>query len=108
MEDEKCDSCRLDAQEITKEELDFMLSSLKEWVVFEDNEVKKIKRVYKFKDFVSAIKFSNKVGDLAENYNHHPAILTEWGKVTITWWSHGIEGLTIKDLDLAGGCDNLL
>jgi 4a-hydroxytetrahydrobiopterin dehydratase len=103
----ECESCRIDTQEITKEELAYMLPNRKHWILLEENGIKKIQRVYNFEDFGKAIKFTNKVSDLAEKHNHHPAIITEWGKVTITWWSHGIENLTIKDLDMAEGCDNL-
>jgi len=51
--------------------------------------------------------FSNQVGDLAEAAGHHPAILTEWGKVTVTWWSHSIKGLHKNDLIMAARCDEL-
>ena len=107
MKDTKCDSCRIDAEKITQEEQDYMMSALTEWTIFTEEGMKKAQRTYPFKDFKQAISFSNKVGDLSEKHNHHPAILTEWGKVTVTWWSHGIGGLTLKDLDMAGGCDNL-
>jgi 4a-hydroxytetrahydrobiopterin dehydratase len=107
MKDTKCASCELDAEKITQEEQDYMMSVLTDWTIITDEAMKKVQRVYSFKDFKQAISFSNKVGDLAEKHNHHPAILTEWGKVTVTWWSHGIGALTLKDLDMAGGCDNL-
>lgn len=107
MEDKKCKSCELDASEITQEEEEYMMSSLKEWRIIENDGIKKAQRIFLFNDFKEAISFTNKVGVLAEKHNHHPEILTEWGKVTVTWWSHGIKGLTLKDLDMAGGCDKL-
>ncbi|RYZ79057.1 MAG: 4a-hydroxytetrahydrobiopterin dehydratase, partial [Moraxellaceae bacterium] len=45
--------------------------------------------------------FTNTIGELAENFNHHPALLTEWGKVTVTWWTHKIKGLHENDLIMA-------
>lgn len=107
METKECEACRTDATKITKDELDFMMKSLTNWRVFNDEGMDKVERVYEFTNFEKALDFTNKVGQLAEKHNHHPALLTEWGKVTVTWWSHGVGGLTLKDLDMAGGCDNL-
>ena len=45
---------------------------------------KKLERAFTFRDFAQALAFSNKVGEMAESEGHHPAILTEWGKVTVT------------------------
>mgnify|MGYP003682647611 CR=1 FL=1 len=103
----KCDACELDASEITQDEESYMMSSLKDWTIIKDHGIKKAQRLFVFKNFQKAIAFTNEIAQLAEKYNHHPAILTEWGKVTITWWSHGIAGLTLKDLDMAGGCDKI-
>ena len=44
----------------------------------------------------NALSFANKIADLAEKEDHHPEILIEWGKVTVTWWSHKIKGLAQK------------
>lgn len=51
-------------------------------------------RTYKFKDFTSAQAFANKLGALAETEGHHPAIMVEWGRVTVWWWSHAINGVS--------------
>lgn len=51
-------------------------------------------RTYKFKDFTSAQAFANKLGALAEAEGHHPAIMVEWGRVTVWWWSHAINGVS--------------
>jgi 4a-hydroxytetrahydrobiopterin dehydratase len=52
--------------------------------------------------------FTNRVGELAEAAGHHPALLTEWGKLTVTWWSHKIKGLHRNDFILAARTDELL
>ena len=52
--------------------------------------------------------FSNRVGDIAEAAGHHPAILTEWGKVMVTWWTHKIKGLHKNDLIMAARTDEVL
>jgi 4a-hydroxytetrahydrobiopterin dehydratase len=66
-----------------------------------------LERVYKFKNFKQAIAFTNKVGDMAEDEGHHPGLLTEWGKVTVTWWSHSIKGLHKNDFICAAKTDDV-
>jgi 4a-hydroxytetrahydrobiopterin dehydratase len=69
--------------------------------------IKRLERTFKFKNFVQALAFTNKVGELAEAEGHHPAILTEWGKVTVTWWTHKIRGLHRNDFVMAAKTDRL-
>ena len=64
-------------------------------------------REYKFKNFASAMHFSNEVAELAEMHNHHPLIMTEWGKVTLHWWTHTAKGIAALDLKLANLCNTL-
>ncbi len=71
------------------------------WEVVEVDGGKRLEREFAFRDFVSAMAFSVQVGMLAEQAGHHPAILTEWGRVTVTWWSHSLGGLGEKDFEMA-------
>jgi len=66
-----------------------------------------LSREFGFRNFAEAIAFSNRVGDIAEDEGHHPAILTEWGKVTVTWWTHKIGGLHKNDLIMAARTDKV-
>ena len=59
-----------------------------EWEVKEVDGEKRLERIFKFKNFAEAIQFTDKVGIYAEEQDHHPLIVTEWGKVTIQWWTH--------------------
>ena len=56
-----------------------------------------LKKLFAFKNFVDALAFTNRVGAIAEEQNHHPDILLTWGKVTVTIWTHKIDGLTESD-----------
>lgn len=103
----KCDSCSVDAAPVSQDEIEMMKPSLPHWDVVEREEVNMILKSFTFKDFSQALIFTNKVGMLAEKYNHHPEIITSWGNVTVTWWSHGIKGLTLRDLDLAAATEEL-
>lgn len=64
-------------------------------------------RTYGFNNFTEAMSFSNRVAALAEEENHHPAIVTEWGKVTVSWWSHIIKGLHLNDFVMAAKTEEL-
>ena len=59
-------------------------------------------------DFAQALEFTKKVGELAEEDAHHPALLTEWGRTTVTWWTHKIKGLHRNDFIMAAKTDKLL
>jgi 4a-hydroxytetrahydrobiopterin dehydratase len=103
-----CDACRVDASRVTSEEQNQFMGELPEWSVVCENDINKLRRSFKFPNFVSALAFTNKVGALAEEYGHHPDILTEWGKTTVTWWSHKIKGLHQLDFALAKKTQELL
>ena len=60
-----------------------------------------LEREYKFDNFRTALDFTNKVGELAEQQNHHPDIYLAWGKVKLTLWTHKIDGLTESDFVFA-------
>ena len=78
-----------------------------EWNVIEVGGIKQLERKFKFKDFVEGIAFTNTVGELAETENHHPSLLTEWGAVTVTWWTHTVKGLHRNDFIMAARTDDL-
>ena len=75
------------------------------WQVVVVDGVMQLMREFAFRNFAQAMAFSNRVGDISEAEDHHPAILTEWGKVTVTWWTHTIRGLHNNDLVLAARTD---
>lgn len=78
-----------------------------EWDVISVDGVQQLKRAYNFSDFKTAIAFTNHVGELAEAAQHHPALLTEWGKVTVTWWTHALNGLHRNDFIMAAKTDTV-
>jgi 4a-hydroxytetrahydrobiopterin dehydratase len=64
-------------------------------------------RANHFPNFTEALAFTNRVGALAEADGHHPALLTEWGRVTVTWQTHKIRGLHLNDFIMAAKTDEL-
>jgi 4a-hydroxytetrahydrobiopterin dehydratase len=61
----------------------------------------RIERSFRFHDFSAALEFTNRIGALAEKEGHHPAILTEWARVTVSWWTHKIRGMHRNDFIMA-------
>ena len=103
-----CEVCRLGTPLATRQEIAEYMSQLAGWQILEVAGVNHLQKVYSFKNFAQALKFTNQVGAIAEAENHHPAILTEWGKVTVTWWTHKIAGLHANDFIMAAKTDDLL
>ncbi len=103
----KCIACRGGEPTLTDEEIARLLSQVPDWQVVEQDGIKRLERRFKCRNFVQALAFTNKVGELAEAEGHHPAILTEWGKVTVTWWTHKIKGLHQNDFIAAAKTDQL-
>ena len=103
----KCVPCRGGVPTLTDEEVAGLLPQVPEWAVVEREGIKRIERVFKTRNFAEALAFTNKVGALAEEEGHHPAILTEWGKVTVTLWTHAIKGLHQNDFIMAAKINKL-
>lgn len=104
---ERCVACRPDSPPLTEQELAELMPLLPEWQRVEREGIPRLERVYRFKNFREALAFANRVGELAEAEDHHPALLVEWGRTTITWWTHKIKGLHRNDLIMAAKCDAL-
>lgn len=102
-----CDACRADAPQVSASELAELIRQIPDWNVEVRDGVMQLEKAFAFPDFRSALAFSNAVGELAEAEGHHPALLTEWGKVTVTWWTHKIGGLHRNDFIMAARTDRL-
>lgn len=105
--DMRCVPCRGDEPVVTDAQIIEMNPQIPEWEVIEVDGIKRLRRVFKFKNFVQALEFTNQVGEIAEEQDHHPTLKTEWGKVTITWWTHAIRGLHQNDFIMAAKTDEL-
>lgn len=84
-----------------------LLSELPQWEISRRDTVKQLVRVFKWRNFAEALAFANEVATLAEESNHHPAVLIEWGKATVSWWTHSLGGLHKNDFIMAARCDLL-
>ena len=103
----KCTACRGDEPTLTDPEIEQLRPQVPDWRVLEREGVKRLERAFRFDDFAQALTFTNRVGAQAEEEGHHPALLTEWAKVTVTWWTHKIGGLHRNDFIMAARTDEI-
>ncbi|MBI4482258.1 MAG: 4a-hydroxytetrahydrobiopterin dehydratase [Acidobacteria bacterium] len=104
---ERCVACRGDAPRVTEEEMAALRPQVPEWAIVEREGILQLERAFRLQNFAQALAFTNTVGEIAEEEGHHPAILTEWGKVTVNWWTHKIRGLHHNDFVMAAKTDAL-
>ncbi len=101
----KCTACRRGEPTVTEQEIAEYHPQAPDWELVEQDGIKRLERRFTFPDFAGALAFTNRVGALAEEEGHHPALLTEWGRVTVTWWTHKIKGLHRNDFIMAAKTD---
>lgn len=100
-----CIPCKGTVPALKGEEITKLLKELgSNWQVITEHHLKK---EFKFPDFRTALNFTNKIGEIAEQQSHHPDIYLAWGKVEITIWTHKINGLTESDFILAAKIDEI-
>ena len=104
---QQCVPCRGGDPTLTTEQISEFKPQVPQWGVIERDGVNQLERRFSFKNFVEALAFTNRIGELAESQDHHPAILTEWGRTTVTWWTHSIKGLHQNDFIMAAKSDQL-
>ena len=104
----KCIACRGGEPTLTESEIEEYHPQVPEWQIKEVGGIKRLERVFKFKNFVEAMAFTTKIGLIAEKEDHHPLIVTEYGRVTVDWWTHKIKGLHANDFIMAAKTDRLI
>jgi 4a-hydroxytetrahydrobiopterin dehydratase len=101
----ECIPCKGGTPAIKGKQLSALAAQLADgWKVVDEHH---LEREYKFKNFLEALDFTNRVGGLAEKVGHHPDVYLAWGKVKLTLWTHKIDGLTESDFIFAAKVDAL-
>ncbi|RMF88047.1 MAG: 4a-hydroxytetrahydrobiopterin dehydratase, partial [Nitrospirae bacterium] len=103
----KCTACQVGAPKVTEEERAELSPLIPHWHTETVDGVERLVRRFEFPDFAEALAFTNRVGAIAEEEGHHPALLTEYGSVTVSWWTHKIGGLHRNDFIMAAKTDRL-
>ncbi len=104
---ERCEACHKGAPSVPASEEQELLKEIPEWRLIDVDGVKRLQRVFKVKGWRPAVTLTDQIASIADAEDHHPAILTEWGKVTVTWWTHAIQGLHRNDFIMAAKTDEL-
>lgn len=103
--DMRCVACTPGEPAATDAEIAAWRAQVPDWLIITRDGMPQLERAFAFPDFARALAFTNAVGALAEAEGHHPAILTEWGRVTVRWWTHAIGGLHRNDFIMAARTD---
>ena len=104
----KCLPCRKSAPCLNDDAIAALLPAIPDWQLVEVEGLTRLQRSFPFKDFAEAMIFTGLVAALAEEADHHPRIVTEWGRVTVEWWTHVIGGLHRNDFIMAARTDRLM
>jgi 4a-hydroxytetrahydrobiopterin dehydratase len=103
--EERCVECRSTTPPMTAAESEGLRREIPEWSVVNRDGIPRLERVFVFANFADALAFTNAIGEIAEAAGHHPALTTEWGRVTVAWWTHAIAGLHRNDFVMAAKTD---
>lgn len=107
LKDMDCVQPRKGAPPLEDTQIAKLQSQVAEWEIRVVDGIQRIQRSFSFDNFAEALAFTNKVGKLAEEEDHHPMLVTEWGKVTVVWWTHAVRGLHKNDFIMAAKTDAL-
>lgn len=103
--EQKCKPCSGDTPPLEGEELQSYKKRVDErWELIDDHH---LKRDYDFKNFRQALDFTVKIGEMSEEEGHHSEIVLTWGKVSVTVYTHAIDGLSDNDFIWAAKADQL-
>lgn len=102
----KCEPCEAGTPPMRGAEVERYAAELSDrWKVEEEHH---LQGEFKFKNFMEALDFTNRAGELAEDEGHHPDICLTWGKASVKIYTHAIDGLSENDFILAAKIDRLL
>ena len=103
----KCIACRGGDPSLTDAEIADLQPHCPQWQLVTQDNILRLQRVFKLKDYAQALEFTNKIAAIAEAEDHHPLIILEWGRVTVQWWTHVVKGLHKNDFVMAAKTDEI-
>jgi 4a-hydroxytetrahydrobiopterin dehydratase len=103
----KCIPCRGGEPPLTEVEITDLMPHVPQWQTVTQDNILRLQRIFKFKSYKQSVEFTNKLAAIAEEEDHHPLIILEWGKVTVQWWTHVVKGLHRNDFIMAAKTDAL-
>jgi len=107
LEKMSCHDCTIESPVISEGEAERLLQFVPLWTLNSQELGHMLTREFIFKTFADAFQFASKIAELADQQDHHPKLTIEWGKVSIFWWTHSINGLHMNDFVMAAKTDAL-
>lgn len=107
LHEEKCIPCRGSEAALTPEQIEEFRDDVPDWELVDPDSTPKLRRQFKVADFGAALELANRIGEAAEKADHHPRLIVEWGRVTVSWWTHAIDGLHRNDFIMAARTNHL-
>ncbi len=103
-----CVPCETGGTPMNQQQIEIYHEQVRSWKVIDTESVAKLSKEFQFENFIQAIKFADRVAELAQENGHHPKLSIEWGKVTVIWWTHAVKGLHRNDFVMAAKTDEVL
>ena len=103
----KCVPCRGGEPALTDAEIADLLPQVPQWQTVTQDGILRLQRIFKLKNYVEALELTNEIAAIAEEEDHHPLIILEWGRVTVQWWTHVVKGLHKNDFIMAAKTDEI-
>ncbi len=100
-------TCDANTPQLTHSEIQALLPQCEGWQIVEEAGVNQLRKTFITKNYTRSMAFTNSVAKLADSVDHHPKMIVEYGRVTVTWWSHNIKGLHINDFIMAAKTSEL-
>jgi len=101
-----CEACT-SGEAMERTEVERFLADFDGWQLCDVDGELRLQKHFPFNDFANALLFTNQIGALAEEENHHPDLLTRWGQVEVTWYTHKVNGIHSNDFICAARTDQL-
>lgn len=92
---------------MNKQELDQAMQALTDWSLIIENATQQLEKSFALNNFVDAMQLAQAITVFAEQENHHPSLLVEWGSLRVRWWTHDTRGITTKDIICAKQTDSI-
>ena len=96
-----------DSKKVSQTQIQELHRQLPDWSISEENGIPILQRTFEFDAYVQCLSFTQSVGELAEQFDHHPRLIVEWGKVQVAFWTHFLSGLHENDFIMAAKTDAL-
>lgn len=84
------------------------MRNLSDWDLEQNNGLWRLVKHYKTANFLQSLALAQRIGRLAQAEDHHPEITIAWGKCTVRWWTHTVNGVHANDVRMAAATDELL